>query len=231
MAARLLVLLTAFAAPSVSAIAIHTGGSGAAGTAAAAAAVAVKRDVDVDRTVTSEQARLQANVQKAMLALYLENARMVEERSNKTQANKTKKAAPSPFERLQSFGREDTAAELTEASIYESNAMIDQIERAVVSETKRSMFRALTRLRGVTISSYDGMANGQSSNIDEYAHNTQWRDTHNLEHLAEREGNVQTWAFPPTTHERDYAYQQRTQGASGSQQQPPQQLEAINADS
>merc|ERR1719487_2102140 len=79
-----------------------------------------------------------------------------------------------PFGQLESFGREDTAAELTAASIDESNRMIDQIERAVVSETKRSMFRALTRLRGATIASYDGMANAQSANVDNYARKKVW---------------------------------------------------------
>merc|ERR1719487_2035416 len=101
-----------------------------------------------------------------------------------------------PFGQLESFGREDTAAELTEASIQESNRMIDQIERAVVSETKRSMFRALTRLRGATIASYDGMANAQSANVDNYARKNVWSKTHQLNHLANQEGNVEDWAFP-----------------------------------
>merc|ERR1719313_1432795 len=101
-----------------------------------------------------------------------------------------------PFGQLEAFGREDTAAELTEASIQESNRMIDQIERAVVSETKRSMFRALTRLRGATIASYDGMANAQSANIDNYARQKKWTKTHTLNHLASQEGDVESWAFP-----------------------------------
>merc|ERR1719487_2498592 len=101
-----------------------------------------------------------------------------------------------PFGQLESFGREDTAAELTAASIDESDRMIDQIERAVVSETKRSMFRALTRLRGATIASYDGMANAQAANIDAYAKKKQWTKTHEINHLAKQESNVESWAFP-----------------------------------
>merc|ERR1719446_776617 len=96
-----------------------------------------------------------------------------------------------PFGQLEAFGREDTAAELTEASIDESNSMIDQIEKAVVSETKRSMFRALTRLRGATIASYDGMANAQSANIDAYAKRKEWTRTHEINHLATQENNVE----------------------------------------
>merc|ERR1740117_2006667 len=101
-----------------------------------------------------------------------------------------------PFGQLESFGREDTASELTDSSISESNDMIDQIERAVVTETKRSMFRALTRLRGATITNFDGMANAQSANVDHYTKKKEWTKTHKLNHLAEQEGDVKKWAFP-----------------------------------
>merc|ERR1712187_790627 len=136
-----------------------------------------------------------------MGALYLQNARSRFSHLNAGVATSGKRP-PTPgeaFGKLQSFGREDTAAELTEASIDESNKMIDQIEKAVVAETKRSMFRALTRLRGVTINSYDGMANAQAANIDEHARQHEWTTNNKLEHLAEREGDVKTWAFPPST--------------------------------
>jgi len=101
-----------------------------------------------------------------------------------------------PFGSLEAFGREDTASELTDASITESNAMVDQIEEAVVAETKRSMFRALTRLRGATIANFDGMANAQSANVAQYAKDKQWTQTHELNHLAKQEANVGKWAFP-----------------------------------
>ena len=39
--------------------------------------------------------------------------------------------------------------------------------RAQVAEEKRSVFRALTRLRGAAITSYDGVARSQTGNIDE----------------------------------------------------------------
>merc|ERR1719353_1666234 len=61
-----------------------------------------------------------------------------------------------PYGELEPFGREDTAAELTQDSIAESDKMVDQIEKAEVAEEKRSVFRALTRLRGAAITSYDG---------------------------------------------------------------------------
>merc|ERR1719329_652037 len=59
-----------------------------------------------------------------------------------------------PYGELEPFGRENTAQELTEASIRESDAMVDQLERAEVAEEKRAVFRALTRLRGAAITSF-----------------------------------------------------------------------------
>lgn len=101
-----------------------------------------------------------------------------------------------PFGTLEPFGREDTANELTEQSIKESDAMVDQMERAEVAEEKRSVFRALTRLRGAAITSFDGVARSQTGNIDEYNHKNQWRAKHPLKHLAQEEADSSKWAFP-----------------------------------
>jgi len=101
-----------------------------------------------------------------------------------------------PYGELEPFGREDTAQELTESSVTESNTMVDQLERAEVAEEKRSVFRALTRLRGAAITSFDGVARSQTGNIDEYNKIHQWRQTHPLHHLADEESDVAKWAFP-----------------------------------
>lgn len=101
-----------------------------------------------------------------------------------------------PYGDLEPFGREDTAQELTESSIRESDGMVDQLERAEVAEEKRSVFRALTRLRGAAITSFDGVARSQTGNIDEYNKLHQWRNTHPLHHLADEESDVSKWAFP-----------------------------------
>jgi len=101
-----------------------------------------------------------------------------------------------PYGDLEPFGREDTAQELTEASIKESDGMVDQIEKAEVSEEKRSVFRALTRLRGAAITSFDGVARSQTGNIDEYNKINKWRSSHPLHHLADEESDVSKWAFP-----------------------------------
>mmetsp|Transcript_52187 Transcript_52187/g.82880 ORF Transcript_52187/g.82880 Transcript_52187/m.82880 type:complete len:210 (+) Transcript_52187:68-697(+) len=153
---------------------------------------------------------LREKVRQAMLDLYMENAKVhLDDRlaligNGAQQSVGTASPAPAPempFGRLEAFGREDTAQELTEASIEESDKMIDQIERAVVSETKRSMFRALTRLRGATISSYDGMANAQSANVANYAKSKSWTKKHKLKHLAKQEEDVEKWAFPKDAEE------------------------------
>jgi|Transcript_93795 hypothetical protein len=101
-----------------------------------------------------------------------------------------------PYGDLEPFGREDTAQELTEDSIRESDGMVDQLERAEVAEEKRAVFRALTRLRGAAITSFDGIARSQTGNIDEYNKIHQWRGTHPLHHLADEESDVSKWAFP-----------------------------------
>jgi len=101
-----------------------------------------------------------------------------------------------PYGDLEPFGREDTAQELTESSVRESDQMVDQLERAEVAEEKRAVFRALTRLRGAAITSFDGVARSQTGNIDEYNKVHKWRRTHPLHHLADEESDVSKWAFP-----------------------------------
>jgi hypothetical protein len=101
-----------------------------------------------------------------------------------------------PYGDLEPFGREDTAQELTESSVRESDGMVDQLERAEVAEEKRAVFRSLTRLRGAAITSFDGVARSQTGNIDEYNKVHKWRKTHPLHHLADEESDVGKWAFP-----------------------------------
>jgi len=101
-----------------------------------------------------------------------------------------------PYGDLEPFGREDTAQELTEGAVKESDEMVDQLERAEVAEEKRAVFRALTRLRGAAITSFDGVARAQTGNIDEYNKVNKWRKSHPLHHLADEESDISKWAFP-----------------------------------
>merc|ERR1719473_336502 len=73
--------------------------------------------------------------------------------------------------------------------------MIDQIEVAQGAESKRAVNRALTRLRGTTIASYDGMAKGHMANVDAYNKEHKWRKEHTIKHLAEEEADTDKWAF------------------------------------
>lgn len=107
-----------------------------------------------------------------------------------------------PYGDMDPFGREDTAQELTEASVKESDQMVDQLERAEVAEEKRAVFRALTRLRGAAITSFDGVARSQTGNIDEYNKVHKWRNSHPLHHLADEESDVAKWAFPDNAEDR-----------------------------
>jgi len=104
--------------------------------------------------------------------------------------------AAMPFGGLEPFGREDTAQDLTQDSVAQSDAMVDQLERAEVAEEKRAVFRALTRLRGAAITSFDGIARSQTGNVDDYARGNQWRQKHPVHHLADEEADVAKWAFP-----------------------------------
>jgi len=106
-----------------------------------------------------------------------------------------------PYGELEPFGREDTAHELTESAVHESDSMVDRVESAEVAEEKRSVFRALTRLRGAAVTSFDGIARSQTGNIDEYNKVHKWRKTHPLHHLASEESDITKWAFPDSSAE------------------------------
>lgn len=120
------------------------------------------------------------------------------------EAEETEKAASSssrggglPFRGVEPFGVERTAKALTSSSIDESNAMVDQIERAQKTEEKRSAYRALTHLRGLMTGTYDSVAKTHLQNIAEYNAKGTWRSKHPVKHLAEEEDDVEKWAFPP----------------------------------
>lgn len=117
-------------------------------------------------------------------------------RDTKTKTKEISSDAAMPFAELEPFGRETTGQDLTEASIRESDAMIDQIEKAEIAEEERSVFRALTRLRGAALASFDGIARAHEHNIQEYAQENQYRKVHPVKHLAEEEADVSRWAFP-----------------------------------
>merc|ERR1719183_1639448 len=99
---------------------------------------------------------------------------------------------------VEPFGQEAPAKELTEESVRQSEGMIDQIENTQGVESNRAVYRALTKLRGATIASYDGMAKSHLKNVDSYNKKHSWREEHPYRHLAEEEADVDVWAFPKT---------------------------------
>lgn len=106
-----------------------------------------------------------------------------------------------PYGDAEPFGRETTATDLTKSSKRESDQMVDQIERAESMEERRAVFRALTRLRGATISAYDGIAKSHMNNVVQYNKEHKWRDAHPMKHLAQEEDDVGKWAFPNNSEE------------------------------
>jgi len=97
---------------------------------------------------------------------------------------------------VEPFGQEEPAKQLTKESVKQSDGMVNQIENAQGTEAKRSVYRALTKLRGATIASYDGMAKGHLKNVDNYNAKHKWRDLHPMKHLAQEEDDTHIWAFP-----------------------------------
>lgn len=159
---------------------------------------------DIVAAVEDQAANPESKLANGVLHTFLVAKDEEEEEEEGAEPEKRMRHAPEapevdmsmPYGDLEPFGREDTAQELTESSIRESNAMVDQLERAEVAEEKRAVFRALTRLRGAAITSYDGIARSQTGNVDDYARNNQWRKAHPIHHLADDEADVSKWAFP-----------------------------------
>jgi len=90
------------------------------------------------------------------------------------------------------FGAESVGHELQARAGKAQDNLVDAMEAAEVAEIKRSIFRALTRLRSATIKEFDTIARLETQAIDAYndAHN--YRDENPLRHLHEDEA-------PPAT--------------------------------
>jgi len=100
------------------------------------------------------------------------------------------------------FGQETPAKELTKQSVKQSDSMVDKMENAQGTESKRAVYRALTKLRGATVASYDGIAKGNLGNVDKYNAAHKWRDLHPMQHLAQEEADTKIWAFPKRTNKK-----------------------------
>merc|ERR1719517_394016 len=96
------------------------------------------------------------------------------------------------FNKIAPFGKEDTAKELQDHAAKTQDTLVDAVENAEVAEIKRSVFKALTRLRAATIKEFDTVARLETQAIDAYNDAHHYRAENPLQHLHEDESPVET---------------------------------------
>jgi chromosome segregation ATPase len=94
------------------------------------------------------------------------------------------------YQKIEPFGKEDTAHELTKHAANTQDTLVDAVENAEVAEIKRTVFRALTRLRAATIKEFDTIARLETQAIDEYNDNHHYRAENPLEYIGSGEPHV-----------------------------------------
>lgn len=113
------------------------------------------------------------------------------EDSNQTTAAQPAKAEkPAEGVQIAPFGKEDTARELTQHAVDTQDTLVDAVENAEVAEVKRSVFRALTRLRAASIKEFDTIARLETQAFDEYNDAHHFRVENPLQHLHSSEPKV-----------------------------------------
>lgn len=93
------------------------------------------------------------------------------------------------FNKIAPCGKDDTAKELQDHAATTQDTLVDAVENAEVAEIKRAVFRALTRLRTVTIKEF---ARLETQAIDAYNDTHHYRAENPLTHLHEDEAPVET---------------------------------------
>jgi len=96
------------------------------------------------------------------------------------------------FNKIAPFGKEDTAKELQDHASKTQDTLVDAVENAEVAEIKRSVFRALTRLRAAAIKEFDTIARLETQAIDAYNDAHHYRGENPLSHMHEDEAPVET---------------------------------------
>merc|ERR1719331_2866487 len=94
------------------------------------------------------------------------------------------------FNKIAPFGKEDTATELQKHAARTQDTLVDAVENAEVAEIKRSVFRALTRLRAAEIKEFDTIARLETQAIDEYNDHHHYRSENPLSYLHTDEPKV-----------------------------------------
>mmetsp|Transcript_10711 Transcript_10711/g.33903 ORF Transcript_10711/g.33903 Transcript_10711/m.33903 type:complete len:137 (+) Transcript_10711:48-458(+) len=101
-------------------------------------------------------------------------------------------SSPPAGTQIAPFGKEDTAKELQSHAARTQDTLVDAVENAEVSEIKRAVFRALTRLRAAEIKEFDTIARLETQAIDEYNDNHHYRSENPLDYLHSSESAVST---------------------------------------
>lgn len=113
-------------------------------------------------------------------------------KDDEDQKAQTEKPEVSGGARIAPFGKEDTARELQSHAARTQDTLVDAIENAEVAEIKRSIFRALTRLRAAEIKEFDTIARLETQAIDEYNDNHHYRKENPLDYIHSSEEAVKT---------------------------------------
>eukprot|EP00927_Polykrikos_kofoidii_P058216 TRINITY_DN52600_c0_g1_i1.p1 TRINITY_DN52600_c0_g1~~TRINITY_DN52600_c0_g1_i1.p1 ORF type:complete len:242 (+),score=38.95 TRINITY_DN52600_c0_g1_i1:61-786(+) len=95
-----------------------------------------------------------------------------------------------PAARISPFGREDVSRELQTRAAKTQDTLVDAVENAEVAEIKRSVFRALTRLRAAEIKEFDTIARLQTQAIDDFNDRHHYLAENPLEHIHDSEPRV-----------------------------------------
>lgn len=102
---------------------------------------------------------------------------------------------PAPGVKIAPFGKEDTAHELQKHAQDTQDTLVDAVENAEVAEVKRSVFRALTRLRAASIKEFDTIARLETQAFDEYNDAHHYRAENPLDYLHSNEPKVKEDKF------------------------------------
>mmetsp|Transcript_62604 Transcript_62604/g.123726 ORF Transcript_62604/g.123726 Transcript_62604/m.123726 type:complete len:198 (-) Transcript_62604:56-649(-) len=111
-------------------------------------------------------------------------------RSEKKESKATEERSQPAVARIAPFGKEDTAVELQRHAARTQDTLVDAVENAEVAEIKRSVFRALTRLRAAEIKEFDTIARLETQAIDEYNDNHHYRGENPIEYIHRDEQPV-----------------------------------------
>ena len=98
------------------------------------------------------------------------------------------------FNKIAPFGKEGTANALQDHAAQTQDTLVDAVENAEVAEIKRTVFRALPRLRTATMKEFDTIARLETQAIDAYNDAHQYRAENHHENWSRSvESLIDSW--------------------------------------